>query len=385
MIDYSKQTNYASRRMFLDPAGSVSIQRYDDFAFPRVNKFLLAQRGSFWQAGEMNLTHDKMDYAKADETTRFIFTQNLLRQTALDSIQGRAPVQIFTPVTSVPEAEAWVLWWSAFEQIHSEAYSHIVRNIYNMPTEQFNAIHDTEEIVGMLSGIDRYYHALHEFNSALTTLAKLRGEVAATPALEILLRPAIKHLEAQLTEEKHVKAVYMALVASYGLEAIRFMVSFSTSLGMNENKLFIGNGNIIKLILADETLHTEATAWIINELVRRDERFRAVAEAAREEVRDMLMGVIAEEKAWAKHQFQRGTVIGLTEAIMGAFVDWTAQERLRAIGVKYDAGVKSTPLPWFNQYLNTNKQQTALQENESVAYFIGGLTSALRPDLLPEI
>lgn len=369
--------------MFLDPEGAVSIQRYDDFAFPKMAQFTKTQRGQFWIPDEVTLTKDKIDYAKADEATRFIFTSNLLRQTALDSIQGRAPVQIFTPICSVPETEAWALWWSAFEQIHSESYSHIIRNIYQMPSEQFNQIHDTAEIVNMLSGIDKYYQALHEVNSAVTTIVKMERDIAKTPSLEKTLRPAINHL--MPTEHSYIRAIYMALVASYGLEAIRFMVSFCTSLGMVENKLFIGNGNIISLILADELLHTDATAWLINTNIKSDERFRAVAAECRNEVKDMLDSVVAEEKAWAKYQMQKGTTLGLNERILCDQVDWTAQEKFKLIGVKYDAGIKSTPLPWMNKHLNTNKTQTALQENESVSYLIGAMTSEVHYEELPDL
>jgi ribonucleoside-diphosphate reductase beta chain len=350
--------------MFLDPAGSVTIQRYDDFAYPKLEKFTETQKGAFWVPGEVTLIKDKIDFSNADEATRFIFTQNLLRQTALDSIQGRAPVQIFTPVCSVPEAESWVQWWSAFEQIHSQSYSHIVKNIYQMPTQQFNAIHNTAPIVSMLSDIDKYYHQLHRLNC----------EVIVHEGTELVP-----------TEYELIKAIWLALNASYGLEAIRFMVSFSTSLGMVENKIFIGNGNIISLILADELLHTDATAYIINQIVKDDSRFRQVKEDCREEVFEMLMSVIAEEKAWADHIFQKGTVLGLNSNIMKSFVDWTAQNRLRDIGIKYDAGIRSTPLPWFNKHLNTNKTQTALQENESVSYVIGAMTSDIKYDTLPDL
>lgn len=359
-LDFSKQTNYGSRKMFLDPAGPVTIQRYDDFAYPKLDKFTKTQRGAIWVPDEVTLTKDKIDFAKVDEATRHIFTQNLLRQTALDSIQGRAPVQIFTPVCSVPEIEAWVQWWSAFEQIHSESYSHIIRNIYQMPTEQFNAIHDTAEVVSMLSGIDKYYHALHILNC--------KREVGI-----------------EVSEHEMIKAIYLALVASYGLEAIRFMVSFSTSLGMVENKIFIGNGNIISLILADELLHTDATAYILNTIVKDDARFRQVKEECKQEVLDMLVAVRDEEHRWAKHQFKKGTCLGLNEKIMCNHVDWTAQFRFKEIGVKFDAGIKSPPLPWFNKHLNTNKTQTALQENESVSYIIGAMTSEVDHDKLPNI
>jgi ribonucleoside-diphosphate reductase beta chain len=99
----------------------------------------------------------------------------------------------------------------------------------------------------------------------------------------------------------------------------------------------------------------------------------------------MYMSVIAEEKAWADHIFQKGTVLGLNAAIMKSFVDFTAQHRLKDIGIKYDAGVKSTPLPWFNKHLNTNKKQTALQENESVSYVVGAMTSEIYYDQLPDL
>lgn len=363
MIDYKKQPNYSKRKMFLDKEGSVTIQRYDDFAYPKLDKFTKAQRGAIWVPDEISLTKDKIDHSKANDATKFIFTSNLLRQTALDSIQGRGPVQIFTPVCSVPEAEAWVQWWSAFEQIHSESYSHIIRNIYQMPQDQFNSIHDTQEIVGMLSNIDKYYSDLHIINC----------------------RKEVPELAGTVSEYEHVKAVYLALIASYGLEAIRFMVSFSTSLGMVENKIFMGNGNIISLILADELLHTAATAWIINTITKDDERFRQVKEECKAEAYDMLIDVIDEEKAWADYIFQKGTVLGLNANIMKSFVDWTAQHRLKDIDIKYDAGQKSTPLPWFNKHLNTNKKQTALQESESIAYVTGSMTNEIDFAKLPDL
>lgn len=376
MTDYSKQPNYSKRRMFLDEAGSVSIQRYDDFAYPKQDKFTKTQRGAIWIPDEITLTKDKIDFSKADEATRFIFTANVLRQTALDSVQGRMPVAVFSPVASVPETEAWALWWSAFEQIHSESYSHIVRNIYNMPQDQFNSIHDTSEILKMLSGVERYYGDLHALNSKRAVLEDLS---AKGMPISDTVRAAL-----EVSEHEHVKAIWLALNASYALEALRFMVSFSTSLGMTENKIFMGNGNIIGLILADELLHTEATAWILNTNVKDDARFKQVKEECREQVWDMYMSVIAEEKAWADYIFQHGTVLGLNAAIMKSFVDWTAHHRLRDIGIKYDCGLKSSPIPWFNKHLNTNKKQTALQEAESISYIMGAMTSEINYDELPD-
>ena len=78
----------------------------------------------------------------------------------------------------------------------------------------------------------------------------------------------------EITEDDHIDAIWLALNASYALEAFRFMVSFATSLAMVENKIFIGNGNIISLILQDELLHKEWTAWMINQVVKEDARWQ---------------------------------------------------------------------------------------------------------------
>ena len=375
MKDFSKVPNYTKRSMFLDPAGPVTVQRYDEYAFPKIAKFDETQRGAFWIPEEINLTKDKIDFKEASKAVRHIFTSNLLRQTTLDSIQGVAPVQIFEPVSSVPEMAAMALTWTFFEQIHSRAYSHIIRNIYNVPSDQFNALHDNSEIVSMASGIGKYYEDLHVLNSKKVAAERMRRDGVS--------EDIVKHLD--VSEHDHIKAIWLAMIASYGLEAIRFTVSFATSLGMVENKIFIGNGNEIALILSDEMLHVDWTASIINSLVKDDPRFAQVAMETKQESYEMLMDVIREEKAWAKYLFKEGSVIGLNEKTLVAFVDWTAQERLKMIGMKYDAGVRTTPLPWFNKHLNTNKKQTALQENESTAYVIGSMTNSINYDELPNI
>ena len=219
------KTDYAGRTMFLDPAGPVTIQRFEEVKYNKLAKFEQEARGFFWQPEEVSLTKDAQDFKDASDAVKHIFTSNLLRQTALDSLQGRGPSQVFAPVISLPELEALVYNWTFFEtNIHSRSYSHIIRNIYNVPKEVFNTIHETQEIVDMASHIGEYYERLHQVN--------MRRELGL-----------------DVTETEHVRAIWLALNASYALEAFRFMVSFATSLAMVENRIFIGNGNIIGLIL----------------------------------------------------------------------------------------------------------------------------------------
>jgi ribonucleoside-diphosphate reductase beta chain len=348
--------------MFLDPAGPVTIQRFEEVKYNKISDFEKTARGFFWVPEEISLTKDANDFKEASDAVKHIFTSNLLRQTALDSLQGRGPSQIFTPVISLPELEALVYNWTFFEtNIHSRSYSHIIRNIYNVPKEIFATIHDTKEIVEMASSVGKYYDDLHMINCR-----KEAGE--------------------KINEYTHVKAIWLALNASYALEALRFMVSFATSLAMVENKIFIGNGNIISLILQDELLHKGWTAFLINQVVKEDSRFAQAKADCEAEVYQLYKDVIREEKEWAEYLFKKGPVIGLNAPILSDFVDYTATGALKEIGIKYQATApKSTPIPWFNKHTDTSKKQTALQENESTNYVIGVMSDAIDYEELPSL
>lgn len=359
--DLSKPTDYLNRKMFLDPSGPVVIQRFEEVKYNKIADFEKTARGFFWVPEEISLVKDAQDFKDASEAVKHIFTSNLLRQTALDSLQGRGPSQIFTPVVSLPELEALVYNWTFFEtNIHSRSYSHIIRNIYNVPKEVFNTIHDTQEIVSMASSVGNYYDKLHFYNSLVET-----GQT--------------------VKEEDHIKAIYLALHASYALEAFRFMVSFATSLAMVENKIFIGNGNIISLILQDELLHKGWTAFLINQVVKEDPRFARAKAECEKEVYALYMDVIREEKDWADYLFKRGPVIGLNANILKDFVDYTAALALKEINLKYVTNIKTNPIPWFNKHSDTSKKQTALQENESTNYVIGVMSDSIDYEELPTL
>ena len=164
------------------------------------------------------------------------------------------------------------------------------------------------------------------------------------------------------------------------------MVSFATSLAMVENKIFMGNGNIIGLILQDELLHKGWTAWIINQVIKEDERFVEAKQECEQEVYQLYMEVIAEEKQWAEYLFKKGPVIGLNANILRDFVDYTAVSALKDVGIKYQSPApRTTPIPWFNKHSDTSKKQTALQENESTNYVIGVMGEKLDYEELPVI
>jgi ribonucleoside-diphosphate reductase beta chain len=133
-------------------------------------------------------------------------------------------------------------------------------------------------------------------------------------------------------------------------------------------------------------LHKGWTAYLINQVVKEDSRFAAIKQECEAEVYQLYMDVIREEKEWADYLFKKGPVIGLNAAILKDFVDHTAFNRLKDIGIKYaEEHPRSSPIPWFNKHVNINKKQTALQENESTNYVIGVMSDAVSYDELPDL
>jgi ribonucleoside-diphosphate reductase beta chain len=120
--------------------------------------------------------------------------------------------------------------------------------------------------------------------------------------------------------------------------------------------------------------------------VKEDPRFAQAKQECEAEVYQLYLDVIREEKEWADYLFNRGPVIGLNAQILKDFVDYTAANALKEIGIKYqEPAPRSTPIPWFNKHVDTSKKQAALQETESTNYVIGVMGDQLNYDDLPDL
>jgi ribonucleoside-diphosphate reductase beta chain len=138
--------------------------------------------------------------------------------------------------------------------------------------------------------------------------------------------------------------------------------------------------------LQDELLHKGWTAYLINQVIKDDNRFAAIKQECEHEVYQLYMDVIREEKEWADYLFNKGPVIGLNANILKDFVDYTAMGALKEIGIKYQTiSPKTTPIPWFNKHTDTSKKQSALQETESTNYVMGVMSESLHYDELPAL
>jgi ribonucleoside-diphosphate reductase beta chain len=185
------------------------------------------------------------------------------------------------------------------------------------------------------------------------------------------------HLNGKGTMREMKKLLYLTLINVNILEGIRFYVSFACSFAFGELKLMEGSAKIISLIARDENLHLAVSQNIINHYRTKenDKEMLDVMKETEQEVYDMYDIAVQEEKAWATYLFREGSMIGLNDKLLNQYVEFMANKRMKAIGLKgvYDASSTNNPLPWTQHWLNSRGLQNAPQETEIESYVVGGI------------
>ena len=362
VVDTTKQ------KMFFGPP--LGVQRYDKFKYPVFDKLTQQQLGYFWRPEEVSLQKDRADYPLLNDAQKHIFTSNLKYQILLDSVQGRGPGMAFTPYCSLPELEGAMNIWQTMEMVHSRSYTHIIKNVYADPSEVFDHILEDEKI---LSRAQTVTHAYDEFLQAAS-------EWGAGRQWQHYLEE-VPNAQWELRELK--RKLYRAVANVYILEGIRFYVSFACSFAFGELKLLEGSAKIIGLIARDESLHMTITQNILNKW--RDGDDAEMVEIVKEEeenVYEMFKQCVEEEKAWAQYLFKDGSIIGLNDKLLASYVEWTANRRLKSMGLKaiFDAPISNNPLPWTAHWLSSKGMQVAPQETEVESYLIGSIKQDVKKD-----
>lgn len=352
--------------MFL--GAPVNVARYDKQKHERFEKLIEKQISFFWRPEEVDLSREARDFATLDKAGKHIFMSNLKYQTLLDSIQGRSPNIALLPIISIPELETWVETWSFFETIHSRSYTHILRNVLNDPSAEFDDIAEHPEISARAASVTKYYDELIELNC----IYMLEGFGIHT----------VNGRQIDATERNMKKKLYLTLAAVNVLEAIRFYVSFACTFAFNERELMEGNAKIVKLIARDENIHKMGTQFMLNLIQSGAEGddFKQIALECRDEVTDIFKAAVTQEKEWAKYLFQYGSIMGLNEEILSQYVEFVANASLDAIGFDKIFPTVSNPLPWMNNYLSSDNLQVAPQETEISSYLVGQVDASLNED-----
>ena len=364
----TEQVNNKKQPMFFGKP--LGIQRYDSYKYPIFDKLTTQQLGYFWRPEEVSLQKDRGDYQTLRDEQKHIYTSNLKYQIMLDSVQGRGPGLAFLPYCSLPELEACMTVWEFMEMIHSRSYTYIIKNIYSDPSEVFDTIITDERILERAKSVtesyDDFITAAQNYGSSDQWMYQLENVPLAKDTLNDVKRK-----------------LYRAIANVNILEGIRFYVSFACSFAFGELKLMEGSAKIISLIARDENQHLALTQNIMNKWREGDDpEMQQIAKEEEEWVYAMFDRAVNEEKRWADYLFKDGSMIGLNDKLLQQYVEWIANRRLKAIGLKpqYDIAANNNPLPWTQHWISSKGLQVAPQQTQVQSYVVGGIKQDVKKD-----
>ena len=348
----------------------LGIQRYDNYKYPVFERLTTQQLGYFWRPEEVSLQKDRSDYQLLRPEQKHIFTSNLKYQVMLDSVQGRGPGMAFAPYCSLPELEGCMKVWEFMEMIHSRSYTYIIKNVYSNPSDVFDTILNDDRILERAQSVtqayDDFINSAHEYDQSNMWKEGWKGSYLS-----------------ETTTYELKRKLFRAVANVNILEGIRFYVSFACSFAFGELKLMEGSAKIVSLIARDENQHLVITQQILNKWRDGDDPdMKKIYKEEEPWFYKTFENAVNQEKLWSEYLFKNGSMIGLNEKLLQQYVEWIANKRMKAVGLKpvYDIAMRANPLPWTQHWISSKGLQVAPQETEVESYVVGGIKQDVKKD-----
>ncbi|OWA34507.1 class 1b ribonucleoside-diphosphate reductase subunit beta [Saccharibacillus sp. O16] len=257
----------------------------DDFTLMFWNQNIM----QFWTDDEIPLSDDKMSWITLNEDEQEAYMQVLGGLTLLDTVQGGVGMpQIMEHVENL-QRKAVLAFMGMMEQIHAKSYSSI-----------FTTLASTEEI-------DKVFRWVEE-----------------NPLLQKKAAIISKYYQNIQTP----KDLYLAMGASVMLESYLFYSGFFYPLYLAGQGKMTSSGEIIDLILRDESIHGLYVGVLAQEVLR--DLPASEAEAATKELYELLHTLQANEEQYTEQLY---TKIGLKEEV-DKFVRYNANKAMMNLGLE---------------------------------------------------
>ncbi|MBJ6361564.1 class 1b ribonucleoside-diphosphate reductase subunit beta [Paenibacillus sp. GCM10012307] len=243
----------------------------------------------FWTDEEIPLSDDKMSWIELNDTERDLYMKVLGGLTLLDTVQGGIGMPKIMEHVEGLQRKAVLAFMGMMEQIHAKSYSSI-----------FTTLATTEEIDEVFRWV--------ELNPYLQKKADIISRY-------------YKNIET-------TKDLYMAMGASVLLESYLFYSGFFYPLYLAGLGKMTSSGEIIDLILRDESIHGVYVGVLAQEKLQElpeEERKAAVSE-----LMELLNTLHENEERYTEQLY---TTIGMTEEVK-KFVRYNANKALMNLGLE---------------------------------------------------
>lgn len=251
----------------------------------------------FWLPEEVPISKDLKSWSELNADEKKLYKRILAGLTLLDTKQANDGVPSMMSLTEDFQRKAVLSFMGTMEEIHAKSYSSI-----------FTTLLSTEEINELFQWIE--------------------DEPTLQRKAELVL--------AQYKNTTNPKNLYLSMVTSVFLESFLFYSGFFYPLFLAGQGKMVSSGEIISLILRDESLHGKYIGLLAQEIYDEfDEETKLEVNAKRDEIRDALM---ENEENYTRLIYE-GT--GLEEEVIN-FLKYNANTAMNNLG--FDAVYEVEPI-----------------------------------------
>jgi len=284
-----------------------------------------------WFPKEVQMTNDAKDYKFLAPAEKRMYNLVLSQLIFMDSLQTNNLMDNINPYITAPEINALLSRQSYEEANHSKSYAVMVESISD----------NTDEIYDMWK-TDKQLRAKNEFISNI-----------------------FSNLSSNITDEN----IVLCMFANQILEGLYFYSGFASIYALGKSGKMLGSSQMIRFIQRDEITHLLLFQNLINST--RKERPELFTKSLEIKVRQMIRDAVEIESNWGIYITQ-GQILGLTDSIIKQYIQYLADQRLKAVGYEVEYNVKH-PIPWVDGYSSFNDQRTNFFEGNVVNYSKGSI------------
>ncbi len=284
-----------------------------------------------WFPKEVDMTQDVSDYKRLTDSEKMAYDKVLAQLIFMDSLQTNNLIDNVNPFITSPEINL-ILVRQAFEEaLHSQSYAVMVDSISQNSDEIYQLWRKDMMLKSKNDAIARVY----------------------------------ENLSQNPTDENIVKAMF----ANQILEGIYFYSGFTYLYTLARSGKMLGSAQMIRFIQRDEVTHLILFQNMIKSTRR--ERPELFTKELLDEVYDMFREAVELESNWGKY-ITNGQILGLTDNIIEQYIQYLADERLKAVGMEKLYNV-AHPIKWVDNFSSFNDQKTNFFEGNVANYSKGSL------------
>ncbi|MBN3526853.1 class 1b ribonucleoside-diphosphate reductase subunit beta [Paenibacillus apiarius] len=245
----------------------------------------------FWLDTEIPISKDLKSWVKLSQNEKLTFMRVLGGLTLLDTEQGNVGMPMIAQHVADKQKKAILIFQAAMEEIHAKSYSTIFTTVASseMINDTFEWVKEDKHLQYKTSRIDSYYKNIQDGGNL---------------------------------------SLYQAMVASVFLESFLFYSGFFYPLYLAGQGKMVASGEIIKLIVRDESVHGVFVGLLAQEVFQQLSGEEQAA-AARF-VQDLLNDLYKNELEYTEKLYDP---IGLTHEVK-KYIRYNANKALMNLGLE---------------------------------------------------